>query len=287
MGSDPGPMVRRYQLGAALRQLRIDAGMTMKHVADELQVHSAKISRLENAQRNISVPDVLALLNLYGVTEPETRDRLIRLARQNRESGWWKEFDLEPPLEKYVGLEGAASKISDYQLLVPGLLQTRGYTSAIIDGFAKFEPATKKKKLDLREMRQDALRADTILDVIVDEAAVRRIVGGVDVMRAQIDYLIQSATSSRVSNFQIMPFGKGAHPGVMSGFTVLQFDAPPGRDDYRMQDVVFIEGISSDVYLEQPEDVSAHLSAFEALRSRALKSAESIRFLKTVHRELT
>jgi len=279
-------MVRRRQLGVALRQLRSDARKTIRDVAEELQVHPAKISRLEKAQRNISIPDVLALLNVYGVTESTTRERLMKLARENKQPAWWDEFDLSPLLEKYIGLEGSAKKISDYQLMVPGLLQTRRYTAAIIDAFATSDPP-KKEAIDLRAMRQEMLNPDTILDVIMDETAVRRIVGGRDVMREQVEHLIQVATASNSTSLQVIPFVNGAHPGTMSGFTVLQFDSSTSHESgYGLSDVVYIEGISGAIYLERPEDVSDYLAAFDAVRARALTKVETISFLKSVHQEL-
>ncbi|WP_084599768.1 helix-turn-helix domain-containing protein [Actinoplanes subtropicus] len=281
-------MVRRRQLGAALRQLRSNARMTIKEVAEELQVHPAKISRLEKAQRNISVPDVLALLNLYGVTESITQERLVKLARENRQSAWWDRFDLSPPLEKYIGLEGSANKISDYQLLVPGLLQTRRYTAAVLDAFSKFDRLQKEEAIDLRSMRQEMLNPDTVLDVVMDETAVRRVVGGRDVMKEQMEHLIQVAASADSFcdvRIQIVPFTGGAHPGIMSGFTVLQFDGA-ASDSSGLSDVVYIEGISDPVYLERPEDVSEYLTTFDALRGRALSKADTIRLLRSVHQEL-
>lgn len=287
MPVDPGPMVRRRQLGAALRGLRSAAGMTIKDVADQLQVHPAKISRLEKAQRNISVPDVLALLNVYSVTDSAIRDKLTKMARENRQSAWWDDFDLSPLLEKFIGLEGAATKISDYQLMIPGLLQTRSYTSAVLDAFARSDPIPKKEAIDLRAKRREMLSSSTVLDVIMDETAVRRIVGGRDVMREQLEHLIGEAVSSSPVHMQVVPFHQGAHPGIMSGFTVLQFAEPGSQDTgYGLSDVVYIEGITDAIYLDRPEDVSEYLTAFERLRAEALSPSQTVQFLRSVLQEL-
>ncbi|MBG0567904.1 helix-turn-helix domain-containing protein [Actinoplanes aureus] len=288
MSTNPGPIVSRRQLGAALRQLRLDARKTIKDAAEDLQVHPAKISRLETAQRNISVPDVLALLNLYGVTDKSTRERLMKLARENKQPAWWDKFTLGPALEKFIGLEGSANKISDFQLLIPGLLQIRRYTTAVLDAFPSRPdlPLAREDAIELRAMRREKLSPETVLDVIIDETAVRRIVGGREVMRDQLEHLIRVSSSPDGVSLRLIPFASGAHAGAMSGFTVLQFDSDSDGSSSGLTDVVYIEAISGGIYLERPEDVSEYLSAFSSLRERALTAAKTIKFLQAIAEDL-
>ena len=279
MSAGPGPVMRRRQLGAMLRRYRLDAGLSVREVADYLMCHPAKISRMENAQRNVSLSDVRDLCNLYNISDHEAREQLTRLTRESRENAWWQQFDLSPAEEKFFGLEGAATRISDFQVGgVPGRLQTRNYATAITEAFVPEDPVRVKSIVDLRMMRQEQTGNEADFTCILDESVLRRVVGNAETMRDQIRYLIDQA-ESQVS-LQVVPFSRGAHQGMISGFTVLQFgESFTGSQATPVPDVVYIEGISDARYLDRPEEVRSYLDAFTRLRDMALSVAETIDFL--------
>jgi transcriptional regulator with XRE-family HTH domain len=285
---DPGPLVRRRQLASTLRQYRLDAGMSIRDVAEHLLCSVAKISRLETAQRGASLRDVRDLCDLYGVEDETSRERLMTLARESRETAWWQALDIDAAQKKVVGLEAAASKISDYQLgAVTGLLQTRNYARAVLSAFAQ-DPATLDQAVDVRMRRQEAVGRHVLLHVLLDEAAVRRPVGGSVVLNEQLEYLIQLSRDKEAwVKVQVIPFTAGVHQGLISGFTVMQFPEST-RDDIEqpMPDVVYLEGLTDGIYLEQPDEVKRYLEAFGQLQSRALSITQTARFLESVRQEL-
>jgi transcriptional regulator with XRE-family HTH domain len=286
MPGDPGPMARRRQLGSILKQYRLDADMSIREVADQLLCSPSKISRIETAQRNVLLRDVRDLCNVYGLTDNAIREKLMRLARESRESAWWQEYDISPTLLRYVGLEGSASQISDYQLgTIPGLLQTQDYARAVLEAWVT-DPAALKQGVDVRMARQQFLSDNLDLRAVIDESAVRRMVGGANVMRGQLDRLIELTGNSRV-DLRVIPFTVGAHQGMVSGFTVLRFAmSMPSDEVSTMSDVVFLEGIADGIYLEQPNDVEQYMRAFERLQSIALKPASTAKLLGMVRRGL-
>jgi transcriptional regulator with XRE-family HTH domain len=283
MPGNPGPMARRRQLGEALRRHRFDAGMTVVEVAKHLLCHPSKISRLENSQRNASLRDVRDLASIYGLTD-ETRALLMRLAQESRESAWWHNHDLPPALERIVGLESSAARISEYQIAaVPGLLQTRDYADAMLRMRGPDGRWVTNEALDVRMARQEYLAESTRLRFIVDEAVVRRVVGSTEIMRNQVDHLIRVASTSRVE-IQAIPFMRGAQRGMVGSFTVLEFDGPAfDAPELSVPDTVYIEGIglSEIASLEKPDDVEGYVNAFNALRAMALTPEDTIPFLKT------
>ncbi|WP_436532147.1 helix-turn-helix domain-containing protein [Actinoplanes sp. HUAS TT8] len=282
----PGPLVSRRQLGVALRQLRVESGLSLGEVAKRLLLSPSKISRIENAQRNISARDVRDLLDLYRVTDPAVRDELMRLVEESRESPWWAQFSLDQGYERLIGLEAAAETISDYQIgAVPGLLQTADYSAAVIGAWIA-DPEVIRTKVEVRMARQRLIGKSTKLKFVVDESAVRRSVGGRDVMRDQIRKLIEVSAGSHIE-FQIIPFSAGAHQGLVGGFIVLQFpnsiSAGPAAS---MSDIVYHEGVvGAGTYVEQFEEVKAYLDAFTELQGKALTPSASISFLETLLRE--
>ncbi|MBL7256356.1 helix-turn-helix domain-containing protein [Paractinoplanes lichenicola] len=286
MPSDPGPMARRRQLGAALRQHRLDAHLSVREAAHALLCSPSKISRIETSQRKASLRDVRDLLNLYGITNEEYREQLMTLARESRESAWWRKYRLNPTLEKFVGLESSATKISDYQFgIVPGSLQSRDYAKAIIEPWVINDPEALAEAVEVRMTRQEFLDASgTTLHAVIDEAVLHRTVGGTDVMRGQIGKMIELAESGFVA-LQAIPFDAGAHLGMNSGFTVLQFEGPHMSDSpYPVADVVYLEDLGDGQWLDQPAEVKRYLGAFDRLRSTALPTIETIDFMKSFYR---
>jgi transcriptional regulator with XRE-family HTH domain len=279
-------MVRRRQLGTILRKYRLDAGLSVREVAEYLMCHPAKISRMENAQRNISPRDVRDLCNLYNISDRGSREQLMRLARESRENAWWQQFDLSLADQKFFGLEGAAKRIRDFQVMaVPGRLQTREYATALTETFVPDDPAKVKSIVDLRMMRQEFAGNDADFQSILDESVLRRVVGGPEVMRNQVSRLIDLARSQ--VSLQVVPFDHGAHQGMISGFTVLQFGAADGElQTSVVPDVVFIEGLLDGLYLDRPQDVNSYLNAFQDLQSKALSVSDTVDFLITMKSDM-
>lgn len=280
---NPGPLVRRRQLGAALRKHRTDAGLSLVEVAKKLLLSPSKISRIESAQRNISARDVRDLMDLYRITDPATRSELMRLVEESRESAWWAQYNLEPAYERLIGLEGASATISDYQIAaVPGLLQTPGYAAAT--SRAWFDDLDViANAVDVRMARQQRLTKSTALKFVVDESALRRPVGGRAIMRDQVRKLIEASGESRIE-FQVIPFSAGAHKGAVSGFTVLQFSKLVAAGSAaRMSDIVYLESVvGAGAYIEQPEEINGYLDAFLGLQKKALDKHATISFLEAL-----
>ena len=253
-------------------------------MARKLLLSPSKISRIETAQRNISARDVRDLLDLYRVTDPADRDELMRLVEESRQSAWWTQYDLDPSYQRLIGLEGAATTICDYQIgVVPGLLQTPEYGTAVMDAWFD-DPQVVKKAVDVRLARQQSLGENTALKFVVDESVLRRPMGGRDTMRGQIRRLIELSTEPRIE-FQVVPFEAGSHQGVVGGFIILQFSAATAGPAAGMSDIVYHEGIVAGSFLEQPDEVTAYLEAFRGLQSKALTGPATRSFLETLLRD--
>lgn len=273
----PGsPTVRRRELGAMLRALRNERGLTVDQVAAELLCSPSKVSRLETGQRGATLRDIRDLCNLYGVTEAADRERLMTLAREGKQQGWWQSYDLD--YATYVGLEEAAVALSYFQSsIVPGILQTRGYARAMHErGFQKYPPGRIDEHVDVRMHRQRLLTRDPPLQVtvVLDEAVLHREVGGAAVMSEQLLHLAEVAKLAWVT-IQVIPFSAGAHPAMDSMFDILEFagSAPS---------LVYVEGLMGWLYLERAPDISRYASVFELLRSLALTPKESIELILEV-----
>ena len=258
-----GPTVRRMLLGVQLRRLRESKGVSREDAGWEIRASGSKISRMELGRVGFKERDVADLLSLYGVVDEEQRTGLLALARQANTPGWWHTYgDLLPTwFQSYLGLESAAALIRTYEVqFVPGLLQTRDYAKAVVllchDGKA---PEDVERRVDLRMARQQLLaRPDARLWAVVDEAALRRPIGGPDVMRAQIASLIDATRLSNVT-LQIVPFGVGGHAAAGGAFTILRFA------DQDLPDVVYIEQLASALYLDKRDDVDHYAAAMERL----------------------
>ena len=267
--TSPSPTVRRRELGARLRALRTTAGLTVDEVASRMEVSPAKISRIETAARGVSVADVRFLCDLYGVTG-EDRDRLLTMTRDSRRRSWWQQYGLPESLATYIGLEDAAVSIHQYETsLVPPLLQTEQYARALIAGAAPDLSAEQVEALvQARLTRQGLLTAEQPPELwtVVDEAALHRLVGGTEVMRAQLAAL---ADRSRPRNVvvQVIPLEAGAHPGMDSAFAILQLR--------EVSDVVYVEGLIGNFYLQNPNDIARYRRAFDQLRAIAMSPRDS------------
>jgi len=267
-----GPTVRRRRLGAELRRLREEAGLTIERVAKSMECSDSKISRIENGQVGASPRDVRDMLELYEVPAQQ-RDALIEIAREARQKGWWHAYRDLSVVPASIGLEDTATAMRMYAaLVVPGLLQTRDYASAVLRALQPGLDAEELERwVDLRIRRQSLLdRADApALWAILDEAALRRPVGGARVMAEQLRRLAAAAKRPNVT-LQVLPFGAGEHAGMDGGFTVFGFSRSADSD------VVHLDNTTGDLYLENPEEIRRYNEVFEQLRTAALGPAESL-----------
>ncbi|GAA0439642.1 transcriptional regulator with XRE-family HTH domain [Actinoplanes campanulatus] len=257
-----GPTVLRILLGSQLRKLRESRGITREAAGYEIRASGSKISRMELGRVSFKERDVADLLTMYGVSDSAERDALINLARQANNPGWWQHFsDVLPGwFQAYLGLEAAASLIRTYEIqFVPGLLQTPDYARAVIMlGHAGASADEINRRVDVRLQRQQILTRSggPQLWAVIDEAVLRRPIGGVEVMRAQIEALIEASKLPGV-RLQIIPFQAGGHAAAGGPFAILRFPEP------ELPDVVYVEQLTSAIYLDKREDVDHYAMAME------------------------
>ncbi|MEU7926884.1 helix-turn-helix transcriptional regulator [Micromonospora sp. NPDC049801] len=263
-GPTTGPTVLRMLLGAQLRRLRESSGVTREGAGWEIRSSESKISRMELGRVGFKERDVSDLLTLYGVSDEGERDALLKLARDANSPGWWHRYgDVLPSwFQSYLGLEAAAALIRSYEVqFVPGLLQTREYARAVVLlGHGGAGVAEIDRRVDLRMQRQQLLLRDKppLLWAVVDEAALRRPIGGPEVMRGQLTALIE-ATKSPTVRLQVIPFAAGGHAAAGGAFTILRFG------DQELPDIVYIEQLTSALYLDKRDDLDYYAVAMERL----------------------
>lgn len=279
MASNVNPTVRRRRLGQELRRLRELKGMTAEEVAERLLVSQSKISRLENGRRSISQRDVRDLCGVYEVEDHRIVDSLMQMAKDSRQQGWWHAFG-DIPYSVYIGLETDAASLRVYEpQVVPGLLQTRQYAEALIAGALPESGTTDvEKRVSVRVRRQERLKDaehPLRLWVVIDEAALRRLVGDKQLMREQLEHLVELSQLPHVT-VQVLPFEMGAHPGINGQYAILEF---PDTSD---SSVVYIEGVTSDLYLEKANDVQKYSVMYEHLRAQALNVDHTRQFIADI-----
>ncbi len=263
-GPATGPTVLRMLLGTQLRRLRDASGVTREGAGWEIRASESKISRMELGRVGFKERDVADLLSLYGVTDAEERASLLKLARDANSPGWWHRYgDVLPSwFQSYLGLEAAAALIRSYEVqFVPGLLQTPAYARAVVLlGHRGAGAEEVDRRVGLRMQRQELLRRPRPpqLWAVVDEAAVRRPIGGAEVMREQLTALIEATRSPHV-RLQIIPFDAGGHAAAGGAFTILRFG------DQDLPDIVYIEQLTSAIYLDKREDLDYYAVAMERL----------------------
>ncbi|MFE9558010.1 helix-turn-helix domain-containing protein [Streptomyces sp. NPDC006692] len=282
MASNVNPTVRRRRLGQELRRLRELKGMTAEEVAERLLVSQSKISRLENGRRSISQRDVRDLCGVYEVDDHRIVDSLMQMAKDSRQQGWWHAFG-DIPYSVYIGLETDAASLRVYDpQVVPGLLQTREYAESLIAGaLPETAPTDVEKRVSVRVRRQERVRAQDNplrLWVVIDEAALRRVIGDRQLMIEQLEHLIQQSQLPHVT-VQVLPFSMGAHPGINGQYAILEF--PDASDS----SVVYIEGVTSDLYLEKANDVQKYSVMYEHLRAQALNVDQTREFITEIAKE--
>ncbi|HWU05941.1 MAG TPA: helix-turn-helix transcriptional regulator [Streptomyces sp.] len=284
MPTNVNPTVRRRRLGQELRRLREIKGMTAEEVAERLLVSQSKISRLENGRRSISQRDVRDLCGVYEVEDHRIVDSLMQMAKDSRQQGWWHAFG-DIPYSVYIGLETDAESLRVYEpQVVPGLLQTRSYAEALINGaLPEAPPSDIEKRVNVRARRQDRVNAPEHplrLWAVIDESALRRLVGGEQVMIEQLEHLIEQSQLPHVT-VQVLPFDMGAHPGINGQYAILEF--PDAADS----SVVYIEGVTSDLYLEKANDVQRYSVMYEHLRAQALNVDQTRQFISDIAKSYT
>lgn len=270
--------VRRILLGSLLRRLREQKNISMREAGYHIRATESKISRLETGKVSFKERDVEDLLTFYGVTENKEREQVLDLVREANTLGWWHSFGEVLPswFEAYVGLESAASVVRSYEVqFIPGLLQCPEYVDAVVSANRTQSGAEVKRRIELRQRRQAALeRPDApILWVVLDEASLRRPIGGSDIMKAQITHLIEQATRPNVT-IQLLPYSVGAHAAEGGAFTLLRFA------EADLPDVVYLEHLTGAQYIERPEDVEQYARAMDRISVDALHPDATIKALR-------
>jgi transcriptional regulator with XRE-family HTH domain len=258
------PTVRRRELGALLRKLRTESGLTVEQAADRLLFSMSKLSRMETGHGVATPRDIRDLCDLYGVTDEAEREHMTKLAAEGKQQAWWQSYDLG--YATYVGLETEAVAISAFQSsVVHGLLHTGDYARAGHEGaMPRLDPEQIELQIEAKLTRQHILtRTDPPrFTVVLDEAALHRLVGGRRVMAEQLAKILDVSARPNIT-VQVLPYEVGAHPAVESNFTILELPDPtPG--------VVFVEGLIGSTYLEREEDLARYQSIFRKLESIAL-----------------
>ncbi|MFB6847196.1 helix-turn-helix domain-containing protein [Streptomyces sp. NPDC056373] len=276
-----GPAVRRRKLGAELRALRTSAGLTSGEAARLVGWHQSKVSRIETGTSGVKPADVRLLLDAYGVADAQLRELLMVLAGAEDSDGrhhWWHAYRgvLPPTYRDFISLESQAGEMRTLETtVVPGLLQTPEYARAVTRAAVEGLPEDRLDTLvEVRLARQDVLRADPPLELsaVLDEAVLRREVGGPGVMARQLERLVEAARLPQV-RLQVLPFAAGAHIGVTGPFVILSFSSTSDLD------VVVLDHLTSSLYLERKEDLQAYTEAFNALQIHALSPEDSLDFI--------
>ena len=267
-GDRQTPTVRLRRLAAELRSLRTSSGLTRDEIVERTGINVATLYRIEHARVRPQTRTLRTLLDLYGVEEAH-QGELTALLRGARQRGWLHAYQSVLPEQytTYIGFEGEARGVWNYEsLFVPGLLQTEDYARAVIrGGYPSAGRDEVERRVRVRMERQNVLRGESPLELwgIVDEAALRRQVGGVDVMCGQLRYLLEAAAGLPQVTLQVIPFGAGAHAGMPGSFVFMQFTEPA------IADVVYIDSMAGELFLEAESDVRRYRLVFEHLRAVA------------------
>jgi len=270
------PTLRRRELGVRLRSMRLSHGLTVEQVAEQLLCSPSKVSRMETGQRAATLRDVRDLCDLYGVTDPAERERLMELAREAKQVGWWQTFAL--PYTTYVGLEQEAVSLRIFHSSVaPGLFQVANYTRAIHQvGIPRFDDAMIEERVSERGTRQEIFERPEPpkVELVLDEAVLRRPIGGPSVMDEQLARIAELAGHPAVT-VQILPYSAGAHPALESDFVILDFGDRAHR-------VVYVEGLVGQIYMERAQDVERYELVFDRLRTMASSAPDSVKLIREV-----
>lgn len=281
MSSGRSPNLAHRRLTNALRRLREDSGLTREYVAEQLDCSASTIVRYETARwTRIKTGDLRDLLDIYGVTDRQQRDAYVQLLKQAKEPGWWTQYS--DVIDSYVGFEDDASSIHTFEpLFIPGLLQTEDYARALFQSNPTMEPEQIERRVEVRMDRQKLLQGRDAPELwaIVDETAIRRPVGGSEVMRAQLRHVLEASTAQKIT-FQVVPMSVGAHPGMNGSFVVLDFPDPTDTP------VAYQETATDGLFPEGTGVVHRYQQMFDHLMATALSVAESRRLTERAASEL-
>ncbi|MFC8726736.1 helix-turn-helix domain-containing protein [Streptomyces bacillaris] len=284
MPSHPRPTVRRRRLGAELKRLREKAGVSMEDAAERIGGDKPKISRQENGRQGVSKLEIEALLELYRVSDDRLRTALTTLAREGRRKGWWAQYGdiLTAGFQEWLSIESDAARILAFQpMLVPGLLQTVEYGMEVIRCAEKDATQAKRDSyLEVRKVRQEIFARDNPPQYVclLDEAVLRREVGGPAVMAAQLARILEVNNPPKLT-IQVVPFGQGWHAGMHGPFNIYNYPDPMDLD------VVNLDYLDGALYLEEDDSVKRYQLAFDELRGTALNTPQSIELVSSVQRE--
>jgi len=280
-----GPMVRRLQLGARLRNLRMAAGVARDQAGYAIRGSESKISRMELGRVGFKERDVVDLLKLYGVEDQAEHARLLELAREANTPGWWHAYGdvLTTWFQNYLDLEQAAELIRTYEVqFVPGLLQTDNYARAVImlgNGITTAEDIDRRAELRMARKQLLARKDPPRLWAVIDEAVLQRQIGGPDVLREQIEALLEASTLRNV-RLQVMPFRSGGHAATGGAFSILRF---PYQE---LSDVVYIEHLTNGLYLDKRDEVDRYAAVIGRLFIEAAPLSETPQILRRILDEL-
>jgi transcriptional regulator with XRE-family HTH domain len=262
------------------------AGLNSQQAAEELGCSQSKISRVENGKSPVSTRDVRDLLGLYGVSDEEQGERLLGLARESRQRGWWAEFGAWLPsgFDTYAGMEAATASVRAYQAqLVHGLLQTENYATAVLRALRVEDTReTVEKLVEFRMARQAQLtRAENPLRlwVMFEEEVLKRPVGGLAIMQVQLQHILEAAEEPTIT-IQVLPTARGAHAGLDGSFSIFEFPDPGDPD------VAYAGGPVGTVFVEKIEDVKRFAMRFDHLRAAALDIGESAELIARVAQDM-
>ena len=279
--ADLSPTVRQRELGMRLREFRTAKGLTVEDVAKELLCSPTKISRAETGARRATLRDVRDLCQIYGV-DAETSAKLMELAREARQPGWWTKYD-DLKITPFIGMEQAATAISCFGMyFVPALLQTEDYAREIIKGIApKIEEDVLVQRVEARMMRQKLLYQPKPprYRALLDEAVLHRQVGGPSIMKAQLEKILSFMREEKAA-VQVIPYEVGAYGAIDSNFDYLEFAGT------MLPDLVFVEGLVSHLYLERPEELERYREALDYLRDEALNPRDSAKKMEEIRDKL-
>jgi transcriptional regulator with XRE-family HTH domain len=278
-GENPGaPTVLRILLGTQLRRLRESRGISAQDAAKAIRGSESKISRIELGRNSVREVDIADLLNLYGISDTAEREQLLTLASQANQQGWWHRYqDVLPSwFQSYIGLEDSAESIRSFDTqFVPGLLQTEDYALAVIQ-LGAFSPAETDRLLYLRKERQRRFTSGGLrLLAIIDECALRRPIGSISLMRAQLEHLLEITVRPGLT-IQVTPFLTGASYAAPSSFSILSF----ATDD--LPDVVYVEQLTSAMYLDKRADVDRYSEAMDQIRATSYTPEQTKALIRTM-----
>jgi hypothetical protein len=283
-GAPGGPTALRIMLGAHLRRMREESGISRGEAGYAIRGSESKISRLELGRVGFKERDVADLLTMYGVTDKGEREHILDMAKQSNERGWWHRYNdlMAPWFQDYVGLEESASRIQAYELqFVPGLMQTEAYIQAVASrGRPEHVSEDIRRRVDLRLQRQRVLHTPGApkLWAVIDESVLHRPIGGRRVLRAQIEHLLELTTLSHI-RLQIVPYALSGY-AAEGAFTMLRFAAP------ELPNVVYIEHLTNAIYLDRLEEIEVYSRVFDRLMVDAETPDRSRQLLSKIREEL-